>query len=116
VAHDDLVAFAATAEVTLTLGRRYAVVTGWRAHVSCTLHALPAQWRTLSDPPGMTQQVLAAVAAGLRRFAEVVESTTVPRSGRAFLLHLLWHRRLGMDLGAPLADATLIHPGKDRPR
>jgi hypothetical protein len=25
------------------------------------------------------------------------------------LLHLLWHRRVSIDLARPLADATLVH-------
>jgi hypothetical protein len=39
VEREDLVAFAATAEVALTLGWRDAVVTGWQPHVQTTLHA-----------------------------------------------------------------------------
>jgi hypothetical protein len=27
---------------------------------------------------------------------------------RAHVLHLLWHRRLGIDLACPLTDATLV--------
>src|SRR5437764_12009737 len=47
VAREDLVAFAASAEVALMLGWRYVVVTGWREHVLTTLDALSAQRRRL---------------------------------------------------------------------
>jgi hypothetical protein len=46
VGRDDLVAFSATAEVALTLGWRYAVVTGWRSLVASTLDARCGRSRT----------------------------------------------------------------------
>jgi hypothetical protein len=64
VAREDLVAFAASAEVALTLGWRYVVVTGWKPHVTTTLDSLSAQRRPLTDRLGMVDQLLAGVAAG----------------------------------------------------
>lgn len=44
---------------------------------------------------------------GSRPFGKLA-ATSAPVVGRAFALHLLWHRRLGMDLSVPLTDRTLI--------
>jgi hypothetical protein len=115
VAAEDRVAFAATAEVAaVVVGWRYAVVTGWRPHVLTTVDTLSSQRRRLSDRLGMVEQVMAAVAGGPRPFGEVAAQTMAPAVARAYLLHLLWHRRLGMDLAAPLGDATLIYLGGAR--
>ncbi len=111
---EDLVAFAATAEVAAAVGWRYAVVTGWRPHVLTTVDTLSSQRRPLTDRLGMVGQLLAAAACGPRTFGELASQTVAPAVGRAFLLHLLWHRRLGMDLGTPLGDGTLICPGEVR--
>ncbi len=108
VGRDDLVAFAATAEVALTLGWRYEVVTGWRSPVASTLDALSAQRRPLTDPLGMVAQIRAALAAGPRPFAMIAEATSPAPVARALLLHLLWHRQLGMDRSRALGDATLV--------
>jgi hypothetical protein len=108
VGADDLLAFAASAEAALTAGWRYAVVTGWRAHVVTTLDALSAQRRPLIDHLGVGEAVLAGVAAGPRPVRELVEATVAPAVARAFLLHLVWHRRLGIDLSGPLGDRTLV--------
>jgi hypothetical protein len=112
VGADDLVAFAAAGEVALTLGWRYAVVTGWRPHVAATLDALSAQRRPLADPLGLAPDLLAAVADRPCPFGELAGSTAVPAVARAVLLHLLWHRLLGIDLGLPLGDATLVFAGR----
>jgi hypothetical protein len=112
VGRDDLVAFAATAEVALALGWRYAVVTGWRSPVMSTLDALSAQRRPLTDRLGMVAQFGAALAAGPQPFAAIAEATSAAPVARAFLLHLLWHRRLGMDMSLPLGDATLVRPAE----
>jgi len=113
VGAEDLVAFAASAEAALTAGWRYAVVTGWRAHVVATLDTLSAQRRTLTDRLGLVDGLLAGVAAGPRPLRELVEDTVAPAVARAFLLHLVWHRRLGVDLGGPLGDRTLVCSGQD---
>jgi hypothetical protein len=103
----DLVAFAAAAEVALLAGWRYAVVTGWRWGVSATLDALSAQRRPLTDRLAMAGQVEALLADGPRPFAAVADATTMPSVARAFLLHMLWHRRLGVDLSVPLSVVRL---------
>lgn len=113
-AAEDLVAFAATAEVAATVGWRYAVVMGWRPHVLTTVDTLSSQRRRLSDRLGMVDALMAAVADGPRPFGELAAQMIAPAVARAYLLHLLWHRRLGMDLGAPLGDATLVYPGEAR--
>lgn len=115
VGDEDRVAFAATAEAALVAGWRYAVVTGWRAHVVTTLDTLSAQRRPLTDRLGLVEMLLGGVAAGPRRLRDLVETTGAPAVARAFLLHLLWHRRLGIDLGRPLGDRTLVCSGGDGP-
>jgi hypothetical protein len=114
VAAEDRVAFAATAEVAAAVGWRYAVVTGWVPHVPTAVDTLSSQRRRLSDRLGMVDQLMTVVADGPRPFGEVAATTVVPAVARAYLLHLLWRRRLGMDLSAPLGDATLVYPGGAR--
>jgi hypothetical protein len=104
----DRVAFAAAAEVALLHGWGYTVVTGWIPHVTTTVDDLSAQRRPLTDRLGMADILLAAAAAGPRSFGELTAETIAPAIARAYLLNLLWHRRLGMDLSRPLADSTLV--------
>ncbi len=108
IAARDEVAFAATAEVALLQGWGYAVVTGWRQPAEASVDAFSAQRRPLADPLGIAAQLLDEVGGGARPFGELAAATSAPVIGRAFLLHLLWHRRLGMDLAVPLTDQTLI--------
>lgn len=89
-------------------GWGYAVVTGWRQPAEATVDAFSAQRRPLADPLGIAAQLLDEVGEGSRPFGELVAATSAPMVGRAFALHLLWHRRLGMDLSVPLTDRTLI--------
>ncbi|GAA4546478.1 TnsA-like heteromeric transposase endonuclease subunit [Amycolatopsis samaneae] len=104
----DEVAFAATGEVALLLGWGYLVVTGWRARVEATVDQFSAQRRPLTDRLGITESLLTGLAEGLRPFGELAATTIAPPIARAYLLHLLWHRRVGMDLTASLGDHTLI--------
>jgi hypothetical protein len=104
----DELAFAATREVALLLGWGYLVVTGWRPHVGPTVGEFSAQRRPLTDRFGMTETLLGAVADGPRVFGELAADTVAPVIARAYLLHLLWYRRVGMDLAAPLTDRTPI--------
>lgn len=108
VGERDRVAFAASAEVALLHGWRYAVVTGWKPHVLTTVDTLSAQRRPLHDRLGFIDVLLAGAAHGPRSFAALAESTAAPAVARAYLVHLLWHRRLGMNLSAPLSDSTLL--------
>jgi hypothetical protein len=106
---EDLDGFRAAARVADDAGWRYAVVTGWRSQVMSTVEDLSAQRRPLQDPLGLQGQLLdAAAAAGSVPFGRLVASTSVPAIARAHALHLLWHRRLDVDLGAPLSDATAV--------
>jgi len=102
------VCFAAAAEAALAAGWRYVVVTGWREQVLATLDALSAQRRSLEDQLGLQGQLLREMEAGPRAFGELVAATALPAVARAHALHLLWHRRLGVDLGQPLGDRSVV--------
>jgi hypothetical protein len=111
---EDRVAFAATAEAALVAGWRYLVVTGWRAHVTATLDTLSSARRPLQDPAGLERQLLEAASGGPLSFGGLVAATRLPMVARAHALHLIWHRRVGIDLAVPLGDASLIWPGPGR--
>jgi len=53
-------------------------------------------------------ELVEAVRAGPRRFGELVAATSLPAVARAHALHLLWHRRLGVDLARPLTDGSPV--------
>jgi hypothetical protein len=112
---EDWVKFAASAEAALACGWRYLVVAGWRPHVMVTLDTLSSQRRPLADPLGLQGVLLDRASAGPRSFAGLVAGTIAPPVARAQLLHLLWHRRLSIDLAGPLTDATLVRPAGRRP-
>jgi hypothetical protein len=103
----DRESFAAAAEVALACGWRYAVAATWRKHVVATIDALSSQRRPLSDPLGLRPWLLAAAGRGLT-FGELAASSACEPVARAQLLHLLWHRRLGVDLAEPLADRSVV--------
>jgi hypothetical protein len=105
---DDQVCFAAAGEAALASGWRYGVVTGWRPHVLAALDALSSQRRALDDRLGVQGELVEAVRAGPRRFGELVAATSLPVVARAHALHLLWHRRLGVDLARPLTDGSPV--------
>ncbi|MFQ6853507.1 TnsA-like heteromeric transposase endonuclease subunit [Streptomyces sp. 35M1] len=105
---EDQVRFAASAEAALAVGWNYSVVTGWREHVVTTVDTLCAGRRALSDPLGLHDQLLAAAEAGPLPFGDLVEQCSVPAVARAHAVHLLWRRRLGVDMTAPFADASLV--------
>jgi hypothetical protein len=104
---EDRIRFAAAAEVALSCGWRYAVVAGWRPHVQAALDTISAQRRPLADPLGLQRALLTATGRGPVRFGELVEQAVVPPMARAQALHLIWNRRLGVDLAAPLGDRSL---------
>jgi hypothetical protein len=105
---NDRVGFAAAGEAALASGWHYGVVTGWRPHVLATLDALSAQRRPLDDRLGLQSELFEAVRAGPCRFGELVAATSLPAVARAHALHLLWHRRLRVDLAYPLRDGSLV--------
>jgi hypothetical protein len=113
IGDDDAVKFAAAAEAALAEGWRYSVVTGWRAHVLSVVDALSAQRRPLQDPLGLQEQLLGAARAGASPFGELAGGTALPAVARAHALHLLWHRRLGVDLGRPLGNGSLVWAAGD---
>jgi hypothetical protein len=41
-------------------------------------------------------------------FSALADATSAPYVGRATIVRLLWHRELGVDLGSPLRDSSLI--------
>jgi hypothetical protein len=108
VGDDDRLRFAASAEVALVAGWRYVVVTGWQPHVMSVVDVLSAQRRPLADPLGVQPQLLAAAGAGPVEFAALVAATSWPVVARAHALHLLWHRRLALDMAAPLGERTPV--------
>lgn len=104
----DRVKFAASAEAALACGWRYLVVSGWMPYVTATLDTLSSQRRPLADPLGLRGVLLDRASSGPRSFADLADGTIAPPVARAQLLHLLWHRRLSIDLALPLADATVV--------
>jgi hypothetical protein len=115
---DDRMRFAAAEEFALVMGWRFVVVTGWRPGVIGTIDALSAQRRPLADPLRLQPQLLRLVDGGPMAFRDLVAGTSVPVVARAHALHLIWHRRLGIDLAQPLNDDTLVwpvSPRQDRP-
>jgi hypothetical protein len=105
---DDLVLFAATAEAALAAGWQYAAFCGWRPHVMATLDVLSSQRRPMEDRLGLVPQLLAAAGTGPLRFDDLAGATSCPAVARAFALHLIWHRRLRIDLAEPLAGRTMV--------
>jgi hypothetical protein len=86
----------------------YVVVTGWRAHVMATLDTLSSQRGRLDDRLGLQAGLLAAVKNGSLPFVELVGSTRMPAVARVHALHMLWHRRLCIDLAAALTDRAAV--------
>jgi hypothetical protein len=108
VKDEDAVRFAAAAEAALEAGWRYSVVAAWRPHVLTGVDALSAQRRDLEDHLGLQALLLDRVSAGPVPFGELVAATPLPAVARAHALHLLWCRRLGIDLSVPVSDASLV--------
>lgn len=106
----DTVKFAASREAAAACGWHYSVITGWRPHVLSGLDALSAQRRPMTDQLGCQPALLAAAADGPVTFGELVQATRFPAVGRTHAVHLLWHRRLGFDMGRPLGDSSLVWP------
>lgn len=101
----DVESFAAAAEVALTCGWRYVVVGGWREHVSAALDAISSQRRTLSDALELGPELLVAIGSGAE-FGQVAAGSRCEPVARALLLHLIWARRVGVDLSKPLGDRS----------
>jgi hypothetical protein len=108
VGNEDVIRFAAAAEAALVAGWRYSVVAGWLPHVLSVLDALSAQRRDLEDRLGLEDQVLRVMSRGPAAFGDLVAATRLPAVARAHVLHMLWHRRLGVDLARPLGDRSPV--------
>ncbi|MFF4249039.1 TnsA-like heteromeric transposase endonuclease subunit [Streptomyces sp. NPDC001822] len=107
----DALKFAATTEAAAACGWHYSVVTGWRPHVYSVLDHLSSQRRPLKDQLGLQPQLLGAVRDGPVCFGDLVAVTSLPAVARAQATHLLWHRRLALDLARPLGDGSRIWTG-----
>lgn len=105
---EDALKFAATAEVALSAGWQYGVVAGWRQHVWTNVDALSAERRPLQDVLATQSQLREAATQCPLPFGELVEHCRIPAIARAHAIHLLWHRRLGVDLSGPFGDASLV--------
>ena len=95
----------------MACGWRYAVAARWREHVLPALDALSSQRRPLADPLGLRPGLLAAVRKPGARFGEVAAASGCEPVARAQLLHLIWHRQVGVNLAEPPADRSLLVPG-----
>ncbi|MEU1285328.1 TnsA-like heteromeric transposase endonuclease subunit [Kitasatospora sp. NPDC005856] len=108
VKEDDLLKFGAAREAAAACGWHYSVVTGWKPHVQAALDHLSSQRRPLQDRMGLEAELLDAASRGQVRFGDLVAVTRLPAIARAHATHLLWHRRLGIDLGQPLGDGSMV--------
>ncbi|MEW1999797.1 TnsA-like heteromeric transposase endonuclease subunit [Streptomyces coelicoflavus] len=104
---EDLESFAAADEVAVACGWHYAVAAEWRPHVRSTLSALYGKRRPTRDVLGIQADLLTQAEGGVM-FGELAAAQTYWPVARAQLLHLLWHRRLGIDLSQPLTDRTRV--------
>lgn len=102
--------FAAAAEAALSAGWRYGVVVGWRQHVRTNTDALSAERCPLPDVLRIQGQLQEAATQGPLPYGELGERCCLPAIGRAHAIHLLWNRRLGMDLSVPFGNASLVRP------
>ncbi|MGW4995433.1 TnsA-like heteromeric transposase endonuclease subunit [Streptomyces mirabilis] len=107
IKEEDRESFAAAAEVALACGWHYVVAARWRDHVWSSLDALASRRRPLSDPLGLRPGLVASARHGLT-FGELAATAAYEPLARAQLLHLLWHRRLGVDLAEPLGDYSPV--------
>lgn len=106
----DAVKFAATARAASAAGWSYVLVAGWHPRAVEVLEALAGRRRPMQDPFGLQDRLLAAAKAGPTRLGQLAATTGVPAVARTHLLHLIWHRRLAVDLDHALNDASWVHP------
>nr|WSX53602.1 hypothetical protein OG409_34600 [Streptomyces sp. NBC_00974] len=108
---EDALKFVAAREVAAACGWRYSVVAGWRPHVWSVLDHLSSRRRPARDLLGMRDQLLTAIGSQkgqVMTFSELANTTSVPSVGRANIVRLLGQRDLGVDLGSPLRDSSLV--------
>lgn len=106
---DDAEKFAAAQRAAGAAGWTYAVVAGWRPQPWAALEALSARRRAMSDPLGLLPELLDLAAEQPRRLGELVAATSRPALARPYVLHLIWSRRLTVDLALPLGDESWIY-------
>ncbi|WP_285567828.1 TnsA-like heteromeric transposase endonuclease subunit [Streptomyces sp. RTGN2] len=106
----DALKFAATARAASAAGWSYVLVAGWRSRAVEVLEVLAGRRRPMQDPFGLQDRLLAAVKAGPTQLRQLAATTGLPAVARTHLLHLIWHRRLAVDLDCALNDAAWIHP------
>lgn len=106
---DDMVKFAAAQRAAGAAGWQYVVVAGWQPKPWAALEALSARRRSMSDPLGLAPELLELVAHEPRPLSELVEGTSWSALARTYVLHLLWSRRLTVDLTLPLGDESWIY-------
>jgi hypothetical protein len=106
----DVVKFAATARAAAAAGWSYALVVGWRQQAAEGLEALAGWRRPMQDPLGLQDHLLEAAAPGPVRLRQLAATTGMPAVARPHLSHLIWHRRLAVDLDHVLNDAAWVHP------
>ncbi|MDX2600364.1 TnsA-like heteromeric transposase endonuclease subunit [Streptomyces caniscabiei] len=111
---EDEVKFAAAAEVALVAGWNYAVIAGWHDHAVGLIDTFSAGRRHLTDPLGLQEQLLLAAGDGPQPFGTLVGRTSLEAVARAHAIHLLWHRRLGLQISGPLTDASTIRLSPSR--
>lgn len=111
---EDDIKFAAAAEVALVAGWNYAVVAGWRDHVVGLIDTFSAGRRRLTDPLQLQEQLLRAAEDGPQPFGTMVARCSLEAVARAHAMHLLWHRRLGLQITGPLTDASTIRRSPSR--
>lgn len=83
---------------------------GWRDNAFAALDAFSSHRRLLSDPLRLRPALLAAAENGLT-FGELAAGSGCEPVARAQLLHLLWRRRIRVDLCRPLTDASPVRAG-----
>lgn len=111
----DRESFAAAAEAALACSWAYVVAGRWREHVLPAVDAISSQRRPLRDPLGLQPGLLGAASGGAT-FGELAGSTPYEPPARAQLLHLLWRRRLGVDMSRPLGDGSAIRVAVGAPQ
>ena len=94
----------------LKFGWQYLVITGWGREVMTGLDTLSARRRPLADRLGLDTELLDLVRDRPRRFGDLVEATSLAAVARVHAVHLLWHRRLAVDLAQPFGDSSWIYP------
>ena len=112
---EDQVCFAAADELARAAGWQYSVVAGWKPQVLPALEAMRAESRPMTHLLGIEGQVLGLLEHGGMTFGELVGATSLPVVARAHALHLLWHRRIGIDLSSPLLDRSFVALAGERP-